>query len=106
MSKLEDQLVNMLRTAKEDTRNDISLEEKLGIKICTSEEDHIFVASSNPKKNYRTYTMKPLNLTKAIDFTIETEEEKQAKLDKERFEARIKTIESKLDKVLEILLKD
>ena len=43
MSKLEDQLVNMLRTAKEDTRNDISLEEKLGIKICTSEEDHIFV---------------------------------------------------------------
>ena len=77
MSKLEDQLVNMLRTAKEDTRNDISLEEKLGIKICTSEEDHIFVASSNPKKNYRTYTMKPLNLTKAIDFTIETEEIKQ-----------------------------
>ena len=77
MSKLEDQLVNILRTAKEDTRNDISLEEKLGIKICTSEEDHIFVTSTTPQKNYRTFTMKPLNLTKVIDFTIETKEIEQ-----------------------------
>ena len=92
MSKLEDQLVNMLRTAKEDTRNDISLEEKLGIKICTSEEDHIFVASSNPKKNYRTYTMKPLNFTKAIDFTIETEEIKQTCLLCGKKQVSIKTL--------------
>ena len=92
MSKLEDQLVNMLRTAKEDTRNDISLEEKLGIKICTSEEDHIFVASSNPKKNYRTFTMKPLNLTKAIDFTIETEEIKQTCLLCGKKQVLIKTL--------------
>ena len=33
MSKLEDQLVNMLRTAKEDTRNDISLEENKDMNI-------------------------------------------------------------------------
>lgn len=77
MSKLEEQLVRTLKTAKEDTRNDISLEEKLGIRICTSEEDHIFVATSNPKKNYRTYTIKPLNRPKSIDFTIETEEVEQ-----------------------------
>ena len=92
MSKLEEQLVRTLKTAKEDTRNDISLEEKLGIKICTSEEDHIFVASSNPKKNYRTYTMKPLNLTKAIDFTIETEELEQTCLFCGKKQVLVKTL--------------
>ena len=40
------------------------------------------------------------------NFTIETEEEKQAKTDRDYIMAKIKTIESKLDKVLEILLKD
>lgn len=39
-------------------------------------------------------------------FKIETEEEIQDKIDKERLEARIKTIEKKIDLVLEILLKD
>ena len=77
MSKLEEQLINILIATKENIKNNENLEEKLGIRICTSEEDHIFVASSNPKKNYRTFTMKPLNLTKAIDFTIETEELEQ-----------------------------
>ena len=38
------------------------------------------------------------------NFTIETEEEKQAKIDKERLEARIKTIERKIDKILQILI--
>ena len=37
-------------------------------------------------------------------FKIETEEELQDKADKEYMMAKIKTIESKLDKVLEILL--
>lgn len=92
MSKLEEQLVRTLKTAKEDTKNDISLEEKLGIRICTSEEDHIFVASSNPKKNYRTYTMKPLNLTKAIDFTIETEELEQTCLFCGKKQVLVKTL--------------
>ncbi len=77
MSKLEEQLINILIATKENIKNNANLEEKLGIRICTSEEDHIFVASSNPKKNYKTFTMKPLNLTKAIDFTIETEELEQ-----------------------------
>lgn len=40
------------------------------------------------------------------NFTIETEEEKQAKIDRDYIMAKIKTIESKLDKVLEMLLKD
>ena len=39
-------------------------------------------------------------------FKIETEEELQDKADKEYMMAKIKTIESKLDKVLEMLLKD
>ncbi len=77
MSKLEEQLINILIATKENIKNNANLEEKLGIRICTREEDHIFVASSNPKKNYKTFTMKPLNLTKAIDFTIETEELEQ-----------------------------
>ena len=38
------------------------------------------------------------------NFTIETEEEKQAKLDKERFEVRIKTIEKKIDMILQMLI--
>ena len=38
------------------------------------------------------------------NFTIETEEEKQAKIDKEKLEARIKTIEKKIDMILQILL--
>lgn len=77
MSKLEEQLINILIATKENIKNNANLEEKLGIRICTSEEDHIFVASSNPKKNYRTYTIKPLNRPKSIDFTIETEEIEQ-----------------------------
>lgn len=92
MSKLEEQLVGMLKTAKEDTRNDISLEEKLGIKICTSEEEHVFVTTSNSKKNYRTFTMKPLNLTKAIDFTIETVEIEQTCLFCGKKQVLVKTL--------------
>ena len=38
------------------------------------------------------------------NFTIETKEEKQAKIDKEKLEARIKTIEKKIDMILQILL--
>ena len=38
------------------------------------------------------------------NFTIETEEEKQAKIDKEKLDARIKTIEKKVDMILQILL--
>ena len=38
------------------------------------------------------------------NFISETEEEKQAKIDREKLEARIKTIERKIDKILQILL--
>lgn len=78
MSKLEEQLINILAEGRNVINKGENLEEKLGIRICSSEEDHIFVTTSNPKKNYRTFTMKPLNLTKAIDFTIETQEIEQS----------------------------
>lgn len=77
MSKLDERLLAMLTSAKSQMKEGTTIEDNLGIRICTSEEDHLFVTTNKNKKNYRTYTMKPLNLKRVIDFSLETEEVEQ-----------------------------
>lgn len=92
MSKLDERILLMLTNAKNQVEEGTTIEENLGIKICTSEEDHVFVTTNKNQKNYRTYTMKPLNLKQVIDFSLETEEVEQTCLICGKKQALVKKI--------------
>ncbi len=54
-----------------------TVEESLGIKICKSEEDHLFVTSSS-NRNIKTYTMKPIGMQQVFSFSLEMQDIEQS----------------------------
>lgn len=70
--KNKKEIVDYLISHRDNIDTSKTVEEDLGIRICTSEVDHLYVMSKAPTKNYTPFKMKPLGIKEVVCFGIES----------------------------------